>query len=93
MKNIVIFIHELLKRYAFSFQSFVVEKVLGNVLLEGYVPKYLQDLGKAKQNQVIVDNLKCGFSNHLKGQKTLPIVMAKDIVCALATSKKTCKSR
>jgi hypothetical protein len=51
------FTHELFKRYTFSFQSFVVEKVLGNVLLKGCVPKYLGDLRKVKQNQVIVDNL------------------------------------
>jgi hypothetical protein len=61
--------------------------------LEGYVPKYLQDLGKVKQNQVIVDNLKCGLSNYLKGQKTLPIVMAKDIVCTLAMFEKTCSNK
>jgi hypothetical protein len=62
-------------------------------LLEGYVLKYLWDLGKVKQNQVIVDNLKCGLSNHLKGQKTLPIVMAKDIMCTLAMFEKTCSNK
>jgi hypothetical protein len=57
--------------------------------LESYVPKYLQDLRKVNQNHFIVDNLKCGLLSHLKGQKTLPIVMVKDIVCTLAMFEKT----
>ncbi len=55
----------------------------------GFVPKCLRDPQKIKQNQVIVENLKCGLSNHLNGPKTTPIVMAKDIiVCVLTTFTK-----
>jgi hypothetical protein len=52
-------------------------------LLKDCVLEYLCGLGKIKQNQIILHNLKSSLSNHLKGQKTTPIVMAKDIVCAL----------
>jgi hypothetical protein len=58
---------------------------MGSYLLKDCVFEYLCDLGKIKQKQIIVDNIKSSLSNHLNGQKTTPIVMAKDIVYALAT--------
>jgi len=58
---------------------------MGSYLLKDCVFEYLCDLGKIKQKQIIVDNIKFRLSNHLNGQKTTPIVMAKDIVYALAT--------
>jgi hypothetical protein len=58
---------------------------MGSYLLKDCVFEYLCDLGKIKQKQIIIDNIKSSLSNHLNGQKTTPIVMAKDIVYALAT--------
>jgi len=60
-------IHEFLKGYRSFFQSVVIEKLMGSYLLKYCVLKYLHDLGKIKQNQVIVDNLKSSLSNHLNG--------------------------
>jgi hypothetical protein len=78
-----------LKGYTFYSQCLVVEKVFGNILLQYYVPMYLHD----PRRPIIVDNLKCHLLNHLKGHKAMLIVMAKDIVCVLATSKNTCSNR
>jgi predicted transcriptional regulator len=62
-------------------------------MLRAYVLEYLGDPRKLKQNQTIVDNLKSCLFNHLSGQKTTPIVMAKNIVCTLASFSKSCSSR
>jgi hypothetical protein len=83
------FIHDFLKDYTCSFRIVVIEKLLGNYLLKDVVPEYFQDVNRLKQRQVITINLKSSLSNHLNGQKIKPIVMAKDIVCVLASSK-TC---
>jgi hypothetical protein len=53
------------------------------------VSKYLRDLKKLKENQGVVENLKCGLTNHLRDQNSSSVVMAKDIVRALATYDKT----
>jgi hypothetical protein len=86
------FIRDFLKDYTCSFWNVVIEQLLGNYLLRDVVLEYLQDVNKLKQNQVVIDNLKSSLSNHLNGQKTKLIVMAKDIIYALASSK-TCNSR
>jgi hypothetical protein len=75
--------------YPSSFQTLVVDKVLGNYVLKGCVPEYLSDPGKLKQNQTIVNNFKCGLSNHLSGQKNTPIVIAKNIVCIIENFNKS----
>jgi len=86
---------EFLKGYRSSFQSVVIEKLMGSYLLKDCVLNYLRNLGKIKINQVIIDKLKSSLSNHLSDQKTTPIIMAKDIVYALATFAfaKTCNSK
>jgi hypothetical protein len=66
-------IHEFLKGYRSSFQNVVIEKLMGSDLLKDCVLKYLHDLRKIKQNQVIVDNFKSSLSNHLSGQKPHPL--------------------
>jgi hypothetical protein len=57
------------------------------------VLKYLGDLKKLRENQGVVENLKCGLTNHLRGQKFASMVMAKDIVYVLATYDKTSNNK
>jgi hypothetical protein len=45
------------------------------------------------KNNHVVENLKNGLSNHLTGQKSNPLIMAKNIVCTLATFDKNSSSR
>jgi hypothetical protein len=68
-KSLSVLIRDFLKGYPSSFQTLVVEKVLGNYVLRCRVSEYLCDPGKFKQNQTIVDNIKSSYSNHLSGQK------------------------
>jgi len=82
-----------LKGYSISFTGIVVEKVLVSFVLQKYVPKYLHDFRKSKEIQSVIENLKCGLTNQLKGQKSSAIVMAKDIVYVLATFDKTSNNR
>lgn len=48
---------------------------------------YLQDLQKMNMNQKLVDNLRSSLSSHLIGQKSSKTILAKDIICTLATSQ------
>ncbi len=62
-------------------------------MLRKCVLEYLHDLKKLKENQDVIENLKCGLTNHLKGQKSSSMVIVKDIVYVLATSNKTSNTR
>lgn len=92
-KTLSILIRDFLKGYPSSFQNLIVEKVLGDYVLKGIVPKYLRDPRKLKQNKIIVNNLKSGLSNHLSGEKTTLIVMAKNIICIIESSNKSYSSK
>lgn len=87
------FIVNFLKGYDSSFQAIVIEKLLGQNLMQPCVLEYLQDLGRIKENHFVIENLKCGLSNHLIGHKSSPFVTIKEIVCSLATSDKASSSR
>jgi hypothetical protein len=56
-----------LKRYSIFFRGIVGEKVLASFVLREYVPEYLCDLKKLKENEGVIENLKCGLKNHLRG--------------------------
>jgi hypothetical protein len=62
-------------------------------MLQKCVPEYLHDLRKSKKIQSVIENLKCGLTNQLRGQKSSAIVVAKDIVYALVTFDKTNNNR
>jgi hypothetical protein len=82
-----------LKENSISFRGIFVQNVLANYVLQKCVPKYLHDLKKLKEYQGVIENLKCGLTNHLGGQKSSSMVMVKDSVCVLATSNKTSNNR
>ncbi len=92
-RSIALCFCDTLNNYPKSFRFLVFEKFLNNPLVKSCILEYLQDLAKNKENHLIVDNFKCGLSDHLKGQKTSPLVMAKDIVRVLAMSNMNCNGR
>jgi hypothetical protein len=53
----------------------------------------LRNLGRIKENHFVIENLKCGLSNHVIGHKSSPFVNIKEIVCSLATSDKASNNR
>jgi hypothetical protein len=84
---------DTLNSYPKSFQVFVLEKFFNNPLVETCVPKYLQDLARIKENHLIVDNLKCGLSNHLKRPKDLTPCHGEGHCLWLTMSNKSCNGR
>ena len=50
------------------------------------VPDFLVDPSKVKLRHSVLSNLKEGMADHLLGVRQSKIVMAKDIVCTLASS-------
>jgi hypothetical protein len=50
------------------------------------LPNYLVDLKHVKQNHDILSNMKAGITKHLKGQRKFNLVVAREIVCMLASS-------
>lgn len=86
-RNIVTYAVQSLQQTDRKFKEIAIEKVVSHPMWKHYLPPYLQDLGKLKHSHEIVDNLKRGLTDHLTGQRSQPLVMAKDIVCALATSQ------
>jgi hypothetical protein len=71
----------------------VILKFLGHSLVKDAIPPFLSDLRIVKQNQSFIDNMKFGIAAHLSGQKPSNIVMAKDILCTLASSATTSSCR
>lgn len=67
-------------------QQLTIEKLLGQHLLVGMVPDFLVDTDKVKLRHSVMSNLKGGMTDHLLGARQSKIVMAKDIVCTLASS-------
>lgn len=86
-RSIVTYAVESLQHTSDKFKEVAIEKVVAHPMWKHHLPSYLKDLGKLKHSQEIVDNLKRGLTDHLTGKRSQPLVMAKDIVCALATSQ------
>jgi hypothetical protein len=57
------------------------------------VPSYLSDLKVFKEYHNIIENIKSAVGTHLYGQKPIQIVMAKDILCTLASSSSSSNCR
>jgi hypothetical protein len=69
-----------------------MEKFLCHLLVKGFLPPYLEDNALLKQNQGVLGNLKDGLTSHLVGPCQSKLVMAKDIMCRLATTAHTIES-
>jgi hypothetical protein len=65
---------------------YVIQKYLAHPLVKGMVPKYLFDLNIVQQRYEILTNVQIGLIMHLIGSHSIKIVVAKDIICTLASS-------
>jgi hypothetical protein len=56
-------------------------------------PKYLKELDSIKCNIEILGNFKYGLTVHLLGSRKIELVVAKDIICTLASNQTISSSR
>jgi hypothetical protein len=82
-----------LKDFELPVQNLILEKTFAHTLLQGFLPDYLKDLEAVKHNQVVVGNINSGMTSHLTGERPSQSLMAKDIVCTLASSQSLGSSR
>jgi hypothetical protein len=57
------------------------------------VPSYLSDVKALKEYHKIIEIIRSAVGTHLCGQKPMQIVMAKDILCTLASSSSSSSCR
>jgi hypothetical protein len=84
-RNITVYVVNKLSGYLEEFQI-VFKKFLGHSLVKGMLPSYYYDIFIVIHNQEVVENLRDGLSVHLVGQHHSKPIVAKDIICKLATS-------
>jgi hypothetical protein len=85
-RSITVYVVDKLCEYVEEFQQIVFEKFLGHSFATGMLPSYYSNISIVKNNQEVVENLRDGLNTHLVGQCHSKLVVAKDIVCTLATS-------
>ena len=61
--------------------------------MKDIVPAFLQDVSVVYQNHEVICNMKTRISMHLAGSRKSHLVMAKDIICTLASSENITSSR
>ncbi len=54
--------------------------------LDGMIPEFLKDLDSIKWNLEILNNFKYGLITHLLGSRKIELVVAKNIICTLASN-------
>jgi hypothetical protein len=65
-----------------------VTKFLDNSKMKGMILPFLSNLVIIKLQDSVMSNVRDGMKDHLVGVYQSKIVMAKDILCALATNSK-----
>jgi hypothetical protein len=50
------------------------------------IPEFLKDLDSIKWNLEILNNFKYGLITHLLGSRKIELVVAKNIICTLASN-------
>ncbi len=67
VKKITMSITSFLKDFDVVVQNKIMEKVVGHDLLGVVMILYLHDIKRIKPNQLLIDNLKYGLSDHVTG--------------------------
>jgi len=80
------FVVEQLKYLDCNTQKIVIENFLTHPLVKNMLPNYLVNIHCVKTNEKVISKLKTRMTNHLVGNPKSQIVVAKDIVCMLASS-------
>jgi hypothetical protein len=68
-------------------QQTTFEKFITHPLVTNMLPKYLKDLDSIKCNLEILGNFKYGLIAHLLGSCKIELIVAKNIVCTLASNQ------
>jgi hypothetical protein len=92
-RKIVLYALDELKEFKLSLQKLILEKLFGHILLQSFLLKYLKDLQAVKQNHLVVGNINSGMTSHFTGMRSSHSLMAKDMVCTLASSQSLGSSR
>jgi hypothetical protein len=85
-RDIAVFAVQCLSGCSEQVQHASFEKLLSRPLLKRMVPPHLRCLEIVKLNHLVVSNIKDGMREHLVGNRQSKAVLAKDIVCAFASS-------
>jgi hypothetical protein len=64
----------------------VIQKCPAHPLVKGMIPKHLFDLSNVQQKHEVLTNVQTCLVMHLTSSCLTKIVVAKDIVCTLASS-------
>jgi hypothetical protein len=92
-QKIAIYAMHELKDFELPVQSVILEKTLSHPLLQASLPDYLQDMEALKHNHLVVSNINSGMTSHFTGVRPAQSLLAKDIVCTLASSQSIGSSR
>jgi hypothetical protein len=75
-----------LEHYDTNIQHQTVQKFLSHNIMTGMIPPFLENLESVKLQSNIISSMREGLKDHLVGVKQSKLVMAKDILCTLASS-------
>jgi hypothetical protein len=92
-RKIAIYAMHELKDFELPVQSVILEKTLSHPLLQASLPDYLQDMEALKHNHLVVSNINSGMTSHFTRVRPAQSLLAKDIVCTLASSQSIGSSR
>ena len=84
-KEIAAFTAQRLQQYDRNIRALTVEKLLGHTCMADITPAYLSNLESVKLGHFVLSSVREGMREHLVGQKTSKIIMAKDILCTFAS--------
>jgi hypothetical protein len=74
-----------LKSHTPKYQQLIMDNFVFHPLVNDFLPPYLANMEVLKQSQAILGNLREALTFHLVGSHQFKLVMAKDIVCTLAS--------
>jgi hypothetical protein len=69
-----------------NIQHLTVQKFLGNSCMKGMIPPWISNLNTIKLQHYVLSSVREGVRDHLVGVRQSKFIMAKDILCTLASS-------
>jgi hypothetical protein len=87
------FASSCLEHHDTRIQHLAVQKFLGHTSMKDMILPWMIDLDTIKLQHSVLSSMKEGVRDHLLGVRESAIVMAKDILCTLASSSKVGSGR
>ncbi len=82
-----LFIRNFLEGFDIVAHNTILEKVVSHDILVDAMPPYLHDIKTLKRNLQLLENFRSRLGEHLIGSWSSKLVMAKEIVSTLVTSR------